>query len=185
MWKVQNDSTRSMLQRALPKANKACEKCLPSSALLDFANPKAPLSESRIFSCIWVMRARMTSSAGPVNSAQYSRGSGIVIVRNREALESVSLCTRFSGFSTISSSSFNRLSWKLVGMFFGIVPIFVAKDFQDFARRRFLAQICANSCAHAHFGAYLRDEALSNRILGYEHWNSWNYPKEHAYQFSA
>ena len=28
----------------------------------------------------------------------------------REALESVSLCTRFSGFSTISSSSFNRLS---------------------------------------------------------------------------
>ena len=35
------------------------------------------------------MRARMTSSAGPVNSAQYSRDSGIVIVRNREALESV------------------------------------------------------------------------------------------------
>ena len=27
--------------------------------LLDFANPKAPLS--RIFSCIWVMRARMTT----------------------------------------------------------------------------------------------------------------------------
>ena len=57
--------------------------------------------------------------------------------------------------------------------------MFVAKDF---ARRCLLAQICANSCAHAHFGAYLRDEALSNRILGYEH---WNYPKEHAYQFSA
>ena len=43
--------------------------------------------------------------------------------------------------------------------------MFVAKDF---ARRRFLAQICANSCAHAHFGAYLRDEPLSNRILGCE-----------------
>ena len=27
-----------------------------------------------------------------------------------ETLESVSLCTRFSGFSTISSFSFNRLS---------------------------------------------------------------------------
>ena len=57
--------------------------------------------------------------------------------------------------------------------------MFVAKDF---ARRRFLAQICANSGAHAPFGAYLRDEAISNKILGYEH---WNYPKEHAYQFSA
>ena len=95
-------------------------------------------------------------------------------------------------------------------MFFGIVPMFVATVAKDFARRRFLAQICANSCAHAHFGAYLlarfhlpttrsqrfflciwvmrarmttylRDEALSNRILGYGH---WNYPKEHAYQFS-
>ena len=53
--------------------------------------------------------------------------------------------------------------------------MFVAKDF---ARRRFLAMICANSCAHAHFGPYLRDEAVkavSHRILGYEH---WNYPKE-------
>ena len=30
--------------------------------------------------------------------------------------------------------------------------MFVAKDF---ARRRFLAQICANSGAHAHFGAYI------------------------------
>ena len=58
-------------------------------------------------------------------------------------------------------------------MFFGVVPTFVAKDF---ARRRFLAQICANSGAHAHFGAYLRDEAISNKILGYKH---WNYPKEH------
>ena len=31
-----------------------------------------------------------------------------------EMLESVSLCTQFSGFSTISSFSFNRLNWKLV-----------------------------------------------------------------------
>ena len=43
--------------------------------------------------------------------------------------------------------------------------MFVAKDF---ARRRFLAQRCANSGAHAHFGAYLRDEAISNKILSYE-----------------
>ena len=57
--------------------------------------------------------------------------------------------------------------------------MFLAKDF---ARRRFLAQICVNFGAHAYFGAYLRDEAISNRILGYEH---WNYSKEHAYQFSA
>ena len=59
--------------------------------------------------------------------------------------------------------------------------MFVVKDF---AQRHFLAQIeiCANSGAHAHFGAYLRDEAISNKILGYEY---WNYPKEYAYQFSA
>ena len=49
--------------------------------------------------------------------------------------------------------------------------MFVAKVF---ARRRFFAQICANSGARAPFGAYLRDEAISNKILGYEH---WNYPK--------
>ena len=45
-------------------------------------------------------------------------------IRMRETLESVSLCTRFSGFSTISKFSFNRLSWKLVklvDMFFGRV----------------------------------------------------------------
>ena len=63
-------------------------------------------------------------------------------------------------------SRFNRLSWKLVDMFFGIVPMFAVKDF---ARRRFLAQICANSGAHAHFGAYLRDEAISNKILDYDY----------------
>ena len=53
MWKVQNDSTPTRHARALPKANKACEKCLPSSLL---------------------------SRAG---AAQYSRDSGIVIVRNQ------------------------------------------------------------------------------------------------------
>ena len=94
-----------------------------------------------------------------------------------ETLESVSLCTQFSGFSTISSFSFNRLSSKLVGMFPEIVPMFVAKDF---TRRHLVAQICASSGANAHFGAYLRDEAIPNKILSYEH---WNYLKEHAYQF--
>ena len=57
--------------------------------------------------------------------------------------------------------------------------MFVAKVF---AQRRFLAQICANSGAHANFGAYLRDEAISNKIPGYKQWNN---PKEHAYQFLA
>ena len=73
-----------------------------------------------------------------------------------ETLESVSSCNRFSGFLTISSFGFNRLSSKLVGMFFGIVPMFVLKDFVP---NCFVAQICANYGAHAHFGAYLRDEA--------------------------
>ena len=99
--------------------------------------------------------------------------------RARETLESVSSCTRFSGFLTISSVGFNRLSSKLVGMFFGIVPMFVLKHFVSDC---FLAQICANYSAHAHFGAYLRGEAIPNKILSYEH---WNYPKEHAYQFLA
>ena len=55
-------------------------------------------------------------------------------------LEPVSLCTRFSGFSTISNFSFTSLDSKLVGMFFETLPMFVAKDF---ARRRFVAQISA------------------------------------------
>ena len=78
------------------------------------------------------------------------------------ALESVSSCTRFSGFLTISSFGFNRLSSKLVGMFFRIVPMFVLKDFVPDC---FVAQICASSGAQAHFGAYLRDEAIPNKIL--------------------
>ena len=53
---------------------------------------------------------------------------------------------------------------------------------KDFVPNCFVAQICANYGAHAHFGAYLRDEAIPNKILSYEH---WNYPKEHAYQFLA
>ena len=80
----------------------------------------------------------------------------------RETLESVSSCTQFSGFLAISSFGFNRLSSKLVSMFFGIVPMFVLKDF---VRDCFIAQICANSGAHAHFGAYLRDEAITKKIL--------------------
>ena len=95
----------------------------------------------------------------------------------RETLESVSSCTRFSGILKISNFGFNRSSSKLVGMFFGIVPMFVLKDFvQDC----FVAQICAKMCVRAVIRAYLRDEAIRNKILGYEH---WNYPKEHAYQF--
>ena len=53
---------------------------------------------------------------------------------------------------------------------------------KDFVLDCFVAQICANSGAHAHFGAYLREEAIPNKILEHEH---WNYPKEHAYQFLA
>ena len=39
-------------------------QCKAMIYLLDFANPEAPLPESRIFSCIWVMRARMTMIYG-------------------------------------------------------------------------------------------------------------------------
>ena len=95
----------------------------------------------------------------------------------RAPLESVSLCTRFSGFSTISSFGFNRLSSKLVGMFLEIVPMFVAKDF---VRDCFVAQIRAKMCVRAGIRAYLRDLVTPSKILGYEH---WNYLKEHAYQF--
>jgi hypothetical protein len=35
----------------------------------------------------------------------------------------------------------------------------------------FVVQICANFGAHAHFGAYLRDGAIPNKILLYKHWN--------------
>ena len=47
----------------------------------------------------------------------------------------------------------------MVGLLFGIVPMFVHKDF---ARRRFVAQICANSGAHAHFGATKRYRTTSS-----------------------
>ena len=51
-------------------------------------------------------------------------------------LESVSSCTRFSGFLAISSFSFNRLSSKLVGMLVGIVTMFTPKDFVPDCFRR-------------------------------------------------
>ena len=51
------------------------------------------------------------------------------VVQIWETLESVSSCTRFSGFLAISSFGFNRFSSNLVGMLFGIVPMFVFKDF--------------------------------------------------------
>ena len=56
-------------------------------------------------------------------------------------------CNLFSGFSTISSLGFNRLGSKLVGIFFEMVSTFIAKDLFS------ISQICANSGAHAHFGA--------------------------------
>ena len=68
----------------------------------------------------------------------------------------------FSGFLTISSFDFNRIGLKLLDMFFGIVPMFIPKDF---VLDCFVAQICANYGAHAHFGANLRDEAILNKIL--------------------
>ena len=101
----------------------------------------------------------------------------VVRARREETLESVSSCTRFSGILKISNFGFNCSSSKLVGMFFGIVPMLVEKDFvQDC----FVAQICAKMCVRAVIRAYLRDEVIRNKILKYEH---WNYPKEHAYQF--
>ena len=48
---------------------------------------------------------------------------------------------------------------------------------KDFVRDCFIAQICTKMCVRAVIHAYLRDEAIQNIILGYEH---WNYPKEHA-----
>ena len=53
---------------------------------------------------------------------------------------------------------------------------------KDFVQDCFVTQICAKLCVRAVIRAYLRDEAIRNKILGYEH---WNYPKEHAYQFRA
>ena len=90
----------------------------------------------------------MTNNAKPDNRA----GAALNIYGlDRETLESVSSCTRFSGFLAISSFGFNRLSSKLVGILIGIVTMFVPKDF---VLDCFAAQICANSDPRAHFGAY-------------------------------
>ena len=108
-------------------------------------------------------RARLVISQG---SDRVTRTPPIIGTHLGETLESVSVssCTRFSGFLTISSFGFNRLSSKLVSMFFGIVPMFVPKDFVSDCFV-IVAQICANYGAHAHFGANLRDEAILNKIL--------------------
>ena len=76
----------------------------------------------------------------------------------RETLESVSSGTRFSGILKISNFGFNRSSSKLVGMFFGIVPMFVLFVQKDFVQDCFVAQICAKMCvrAVAVIRAYLR-----------------------------
>ena len=64
-----------------------------------------------------------------------------------------------------------------------IVSMFVLKDF---VRDCFVAQICAKMCVRAVIGAYLRDEAMPRKILGYEY-EHWNYPipKEHAHQYGG
>ena len=51
-------------------------------------------------------------------------------------------------------------------MFLKILPMFVLVA-KYFARRRFVAQICGNSGAHAHFAAYLRDKAIPNEIKSF------------------
>ena len=55
-------------------------------------------------------------------------------------------------------------------MFFGIVLMFVAKDFVQYC---FVAQIRAKMCMRAGIRVYLRKEATLSKIL------------EHIYQFSA
>ena len=57
-------------------------------------------------------------------------------------------------------------------MFFGIVQMFVLKDFVRDCGDCFVAQICAKITLRAVIRAYLRDEAIRNKILvliGYEH----------------
>ena len=81
-------------------------------------------------------------------SAKILRGgliNEVICARVGETLESVSSCTRFSGILKISNFGFNCSSSKLVGMFFGIVPMFVQKDFvQDcFVGSRRFAPKCA------------------------------------------
>ena len=87
-----------------------------------------------------VMRARMTQIRKNIPDFELAKSNNGC----RETLESVTVssCTRFSGLLTISSFGFNRLSSKLVGMFFGIVPTTVLKDF---VRDCFVAQICAKA----------------------------------------
>ena len=58
----------------------------------------------------------------------------------------------------------HTLSSKLVSVLFGIVLMFVPLP-KDLVPECFITQICANSGAHAHFGADLRDEAIPNKIL--------------------
>ena len=60
--------------------------------------------------------------------------------------------------SVISSFGFNCLGSKLVGMFFGIVPMFVIVP-NDFVRHRFIAQIRVKMCVRVGIRAYLRKEA--------------------------
>ena len=45
---------------------------------------------------------------------------------------------------------------------------------KDFVRDCFVAQICAKMSVRAGIRAYLRDEAIQNKILGLKH---CNYPK--------
>ena len=95
---------------------------------------------------------RVVSPLERINHSNNRRAPLESVSLCRETLESVSSCTRFSGFLTISSFGFNRLSSKLVSMFLGIVPMFVPKDF---VLDCFVAQICANYTARTHILAQI------------------------------
>ena len=78
-------------------------------------------------------------------------------------LESVSLCPRFSGFLTISSSGFNHLGSKLVGMFsifFGILNV-RTKGFCSLSLRRADARQNVRAPEITHICATKRHRAKS------------------------
>ena len=95
----------------------------------------------------------------------------MICVLLRVQLESVSLCTQFSGFSIISRFSFNCFGSKLVGMFFEIVPMFVLKDFvrcrtdmRELRHTHILVLICATKrCRTKSFGSNIEIMILNAR----------------------
>ena len=86
----------------------------------------------------------------------------LIIIRGNVRICLAMHGTRFLGFSTISSCGFTRLSSILVGLFPEIVPMFVANVVaNEFAWRHFVALICVNFGADAHFCTYLHDEGTA------------------------